>query len=293
MPELPEVETTRRIIEPYLLQHSLDIWHTDPARYQTQQAKGQRVEATSRRGKYIFLHLSGGLELIVHLGMTGGFRFVASPHTRLTVQAGPHTLYYTDARRFGKWWTVPSGDYGLIGLLGRMGPEPLEENFTLDLFKKALSGRRQIKELLLSQEAVAGIGNIYADESLWQSKIHPSRTAESLQPEEIQRLYQSLKDILKRAVDAGGSTLSDASYQQPTGQPGYFQFSHNAYAKTGQPCTHQGCKGSITKTVVAGRGTHFCPACQNESPKHPAKTPVPQASKEKIAAPIRRKSGNP
>lgn len=268
MPELPEVETTRRILEPYLLgQRIQQLLHQDPARYRnTERAEGRRVLGTSRRGKYLIVHLDKSLELIVHLGMTGGFRFQPHQHTRVTLHLPRQTLYYTDPRRFGKWWVVEAGDYREIGLLGRMGPEPLSQDFTLGGFKQALAQTsRKIKEVLLSQEAVAGVGNIYADESLWRSQIHPERPAHTLSPTEVRRLHGAIREVMGQAVEAGGSTLSDESYQQPNGEPGYFQFAHNAYDRTGQPCKRMGCKGRIVKIVVSGRGTHFCPGCQQNS----------------------------
>ncbi|MER3443691.1 MAG: DNA-formamidopyrimidine glycosylase [Armatimonadota bacterium] len=265
MPELPEVETTRRILEPYLLGRTLvRLEHTDPARYRrTELAEGRSVLGTRRRGKYLLIELEGGLEAVVHLGMTGGFRFAPHPHTRLTVHLGDAVIYYVDPRRFGKWWVVEAGDYGEIELLRRMGPEPLSEEFELEAFRQALARTpRRVKEVLLGQEAVAGVGNIYADESLWMSRIHPERPARSLRPEEVERLYQAIRGVMDRAVNAGGSTLSDASYQQPDGKPGYFQLEHNAYDRAGLPCNTPGCTGRIAKTVVGGRGTHFCPECQ-------------------------------
>jgi formamidopyrimidine-DNA glycosylase len=265
MPELPEVETTRRILEPYLLgQRIQKLRHQDPTRYRrTEWAEGRRVLATSRRGKYLLLQLDHNLEVVVHLGMTGGFRFEPHRHTRLTLTLPNQTLYYTDPRRFGRWWVVEAGDYREIGLLERMGPEPLSSDFTLASFEQALRcTKRKIKEVLLAQEAVAGVGNIYADETLWLSQIHPERPANTLLPSEIKRLYRAVREVLQQAVEAGGSTLSDASYRQPSGEPGYFQFHHQAYDRAGQPCKRKGCKGSIEKKVVGGRGTHFCPRCQ-------------------------------
>lgn len=265
MPELPEVETTRRILEPHLLgQTILRLEHADPARYRrTELAEGRKVLSTSRRGKFILLELEGGLEAAIHLGMTGGFRFTPHRHTRLRVRLEGETLYYTDPRRFGKWWVVEKGDHDEIGLLGRMGPEPLSAAFTLPAFQQHLAQTsRKIKEVLLSQESVAGVGNIYADESLWMSRIHPQRPASSLKPAEIKRLHEAIKAVLEKAVRVGGSTLSDASYKQPSGESGYFQLEHNAYDKTGQACHRPGCQGKIRKIVVGGRGTHFCPNCQ-------------------------------
>lgn len=265
MPELPEVETTRRILEPYLLgQRIQKLLHQDPARYQrTELAEGCRVLAVSRRGKYLIWHLDKSLELIVHLGMTGGFRFEPHRHTRVTLHLPQQTLYFTDPRRFGKWWVVEAGDYRGIDLLRRMGPEPLSDDFTLAGFQQSLwSTARKIKEVLLLQEAVAGVGNIYADESLWLSRLHPERPAASLSGLEIRRLYRAVREVMRRAVEAGGSTLSDQSYRQPGGEPGYFQLQHNAYNRTGQPCKRKGCRGRIARIVVGGRSTHFCPECQ-------------------------------
>jgi formamidopyrimidine-DNA glycosylase len=238
--------------------------HSDPLRYKhTEDAKGKKILSTRRRGKYMIWQLEHNLEAIIHLGMTGGFRFEDASHTRVKTILDGQTLYYIDPRRFGKWWVVDAGDYKEIDLLNRMGPEPLSDNFELNDFKYRLKqSKRKIKEVLLSQEIVAGVGNIYADEALWMSKIHPERPAHSLKPAEVKTLLESIKDVMQRAVEAGGSTLSDQSYQQPTGEMGYFQFEHHAYDKEGQPCTHKGCKGIIKKIYVGGRGTHFCAKCQ-------------------------------
>jgi len=265
VPELPEVETTRRILEPYLLGQTIQkLSHSDPARYRhTELAHGRKVLGTVRRGKFMLWQLEGGLEAVIHLGMTGGFRFEPHVHTRLTVELPGGSLYYTDPRRFGKWWVVEAGDYRGIDLLGRMGPEPLSEAFTPAQFQRALQRTcRRIKEVLLGQEAVAGVGNIYADESLWLGRIHPERPANTLRPAEVRRLYGAIREVMGRAVEAGGSTLCDNSYQQPTGQPGYFQLEHNAYGRSGQRCKRPGCTGKIARIVVGGRGTHFCPNCQ-------------------------------
>jgi formamidopyrimidine-DNA glycosylase len=265
VPELPEVETTRRILEPRLLgQKIIQVAHSDPARYRrTELAHGRKIEATSRRGKYLILHLEQQLEAIVHLGMTGGFRFEPHSHTRVTLVLPKTKLYFTDPRRFGRWWVVAAGDYSGIDLLSRMGPEPLSPDFNISGFKGALGQtRRKIKEVLLGQEAVAGVGNIYADESLWMARIHPERPADGLKASEVKKLFEAIREVMHRAVAAGGSTLSDQSYQQPTGEPGYFQFEHHAYDQTGQACNHPGCKGKIVKMVVGGRGTHYCSRCQ-------------------------------
>lgn len=265
MPELPEVETIRRILEPHLLGQRIQrLLHHDPSRYQhTNLAEGRRVLGIRRRGKYLLLHLDKKLEAIVHLGMTGGFRFAPHRHTRVSLQLPGQTLYYTDPRRFGKWWVVKAGDYREIDLLNRLGPEPLSQDFTLADFKKSLlKTSRKIKEVLLSQAAVAGVGNIYADESLWLAQIHPGRPSKTLSSLEVKRLYRAIPEVMGRAVEAGGSTLSDQSYQQPSGEPGYFQLELSAYDRTGLSCKRKGCTSSIVRVVLGGRGTHFCPSCQ-------------------------------
>lgn len=263
MPELPEVETTRRLIEPLVLGRSIQqIIHHNPHRYRdTQLAHQQTITTTHRRGKYLLLGLQGGLEVVVHLGMTGGFRWQPHSHTRVILTTDQTSLYFTDPRRFGRWWVIPAGEYQQVGLLGRLGPEPLSPQFTPQGLATALhKTQRALKEVLLAQEAVAGLGNIYADESLWQAQLHPQQSAQSLSAHQVDGLYQAIVHILQRAVEAGGSTLSDQGYQQPNGQPGYFQLEHRAYARQGQPC--QRCGTPLIKITVGGRGTHLCPHCQ-------------------------------
>lgn len=266
MPELPEVETTRLKIEPYLLgQRLLRLEHGVSRRYQnTHLASGRTVTRLSRRGKYLLLHLEDpgqdSLELIVHLGMTGGFRFVATPHTRVTMHIeDAEPLYFQDVRRFGKMAVVQPGVYPGMPTLSGMGPEPLGETFSEQAFVRAVAGGgKMIKPWLLSQVPVAGVGNIYADESLWAAQIHPAQTR--LKPAEVRRLYEAIRTTMQAAVEAGGSTLSDGSYQQPDGLSGSFQTRHNVYDRAGQSCNR--CGSEIIKTVLAQRGTHFCPKCQ-------------------------------
>jgi formamidopyrimidine-DNA glycosylase len=266
VPELPEVETTRLKIEPYLKGKRLArLEHDAPHRYrETHLAAGRTVARLSRRGKYLLLELDDPgqdrLELIVHLGMTGGFRFQATPHTRVTLHLEDGApLYFQDARRFGKMAVVRPGEYGGMPTLAAMGPEPLTEAFSEKAFVKALAGgNKMIKPWLLSQAPVAGVGNIYADESLWTAQLHPAQT--QLKPAEVKRLYAAIRDTMAAAVQAGGSTLSDGTYQQPDGIDGLFQMRHNVYDRAGQPCAR--CGTPIVKTVLAQRGTHFCPQCQ-------------------------------
>ena len=156
---------------------------------------------------------------------------------------------------------MDKGDYSAMALLRNIGPEPLSDDFHLKLFAEVLAKKsRKIKEVLLEQYAVAGVGNIYADESLWLAKIHPAMPSNQLSKAQSKRLFEAIKHVMHRAVEAGGSTLSDKTYQQPSGKPGYFQLEHNVYDRKGKPCNR--CGGEIQKIVLAARGTHFCPKCQ-------------------------------
>jgi formamidopyrimidine-DNA glycosylase len=276
MPELPEVETTRRALEPYLLNRTIiGVHHSDPGKYRnTLDAIGRRITSLERRGKYLIFRLEPndperdetGLDVIVHLKMTGGFRFPESGthfleaprFERLRLETDLGEVSYVDARRFGFWEVVPRNDWAHIASLANMGPEPLGEDFKLEPFTLAMSKISKVKPALLSQKPVAGVGNIYADESLWMSKIHPE--AGKLSKAQSKRLHSAIQTVMARAVEAGGSTLSDNSYQQPDGNPGYFQLEHAVYDRAGLPCNR--CGSSIEKYWLAGRGTHFCPQCQ-------------------------------
>jgi formamidopyrimidine-DNA glycosylase len=266
MPELPEVETTRRMLEPFLLGRVIrDVVHTDPERYRNTTAMlGKRIRALERRGKYLILRLDDGLDVVVHLKMTGGFRTTTTPFLepprfeRLRLVLHDGEVSYVDSRRFGFWEVTPTDQWAHMTTLAAMGPEPLSEDFALEAFAALMAKVSKVKPALLSQKPVAGVGNIYADESLWRAKIHPE--AAKLSKAQSKRLYNAIKETMARAVEVGGSTLSDGSYQQPNGEPGYFKLEHAVYDRAGQPCPR--CGTGIEKYFLAQRGTHFCPKCQ-------------------------------
>ncbi|WP_034387871.1 DNA-formamidopyrimidine glycosylase [Deinococcus sp. YIM 77859] len=271
MPELPEVETTRRKLEPLLMGRTiLEITHDAPHRYRdTHRAHGRRVRGLSRRGKYLMLHLAAAgaaederhdLELVVHLGMTGGFRLQEGPHTRAVLTTDAGSLYFHDPRRFGKMAVVPAGEYRGMPTLLAMGPEPLSEDFREEDFARLAARAGAVKPWLLSQKPVSGVGNIYADESLWRARIHPAQT--HLTREEAGRLYHAIRAVMHEAVEAGGSSLGDGlgNYRQHDGERGSFQGRHNVYGRAGAPCPR--CGTPLQKTVLGGRGTHVCPRCQ-------------------------------
>ncbi|GGJ17936.1 bifunctional DNA-formamidopyrimidine glycosylase/DNA-(apurinic or apyrimidinic site) lyase [Deinococcus roseus] len=260
MPELPEVETTRKLIEPFVLGQVIEaIDHEKNHRYtDLANVVGKRITELTRRGKYIIAHFEEPLEMIVHLGMTGGFRLQEGKHTRVTLKTAKGTVYFQDARKFGKWQVVPKGEYAALPTLHEMGPEPLSDDFKLEDFVKEMRHAGKVKPHLMSQKPVAGLGNIYADEALWHAQIHPE--AVNLSEEQSTRLYHAIRQVIARAVEAGGSTLSDQTYAQLDGNPGYFQLDHVAYARDGKPCKR--CGTPLEKYWLAQRGTHYCPTCQ-------------------------------
>lgn len=280
MPELPEVETTRRKIAPLVTGRTvLEIEHLSPEKYpDTALAHGRTVLEPQRRGKYLILPLldaetgEADRELVVHLGMTGGFRLEQGPHTRLTIRLAdaaapssePQTLYFNDPRRFGKVRVVTAGDYAALPTLAQMGPEPLGDDFTLFEFTEAAARAGAVKPWLLSQKPVAGVGNIYADEALWRARIHPAQT--HLNAEQAARLYTAVREVMHEAVESGGSSLGSGAgnYRQHDGDLGGFQLQHAAYGRGGQPCPN--CGTPIEKVVLGQRGTHFCPQCQQVQP---------------------------
>ena len=278
MPELPEVETIvrglrgllpgRRIVSVRL---GKTDFMDDPAALE-RDLPGQRIEAVQRYGKFVLLRLAtpsavsspengGRSSLLVHLGMTGHLspRPAAEPpplhtHACFVLDDG-YELRYTDARRFGRMALVPED--ALAGILGKLGLDPLEA--TQAEFRQCLAGRRaMIKALLLDQRVLRGLGNIYADESLWRARIHPARHAARLSGQQMSLLYRSVRRVLSDAIRLRGSSISN--FVDATGMPGEYQMRHRAYGRAGKGCFRCGAK--IRRVLVAGRSSHFCPRCQ-------------------------------
>jgi formamidopyrimidine-DNA glycosylase len=264
MPEGPEVETYRTRLEPRLRgrtfsrvrvhDHRLTM-PLDPAEVEAE-LTGERVAAVERRGKYLVIRFESGLALVVHLRMTGGFPEEPATHERAVIDLDDGTgLSYRDVRRFGTWHVLAPAalqDY----LSARLGPEPLGSRFTTRFLAERLARRRAaLKAVLLDQRVVAGMGNIYADETLWHSRLHPLRPAAELGPEEIAALRRGVRLALRRGIERQGANLGDGAY--PSGS---MQDEFRVYGRTGEPCRR--CRTPIEKTRVAGRGTHFCPHCQ-------------------------------
>ena len=268
MPELPEVETVRRELEPWLtgrgiVRASRVDAPQGPKYAGLERAAGQRIEAVGRRGKFLLLPLSAGDELIIHLGMTG--LLSAKPpdkHLRVRLELSPGAnpvLYFRDARRFGRFLVVPAGDYRSLPTLHGMGPEPLEASFAPEPFAEALRrSSMPIKSYLLSQRPVAGVGNIYADEALWRSGVHPLTPARAVPQERVPALAGAIRNVLAASIAAQGTTLSD--YRTVNGEVGAYLSKLNVYGHAEAPCPR--CGQPISKIVLGGRGTHFCSRCQ-------------------------------
>jgi formamidopyrimidine-DNA glycosylase len=270
MPELPEVETIARGLGATLPGRrvvSVRLGKTDfiddPAAVK-RQVPGARIVAVRRYGKFLLLDLETvdrAFSLLVHLGMTG--RLVTSDakapiprhtHVLMALDDG-RELRYTDVRRFGRMGILADG--AEESRLGSLGIDPLEAPERE--FIALLHGRRaRIKALLLDQTVLRGIGNIYADESLWRARIHPRRLGANLTPQEIGRLYRAMRKVLEEAIEARGSSIAD--YVDSDGNLGGFQRLHRVYQRQGQKCFR--CGARIRRAMVAGRSSHFCPQCQ-------------------------------
>jgi formamidopyrimidine-DNA glycosylase len=264
MPELPEVETVRRQLEPLVTGHRIvEAWgHPSPKFASAVFAAGPVVEGVARRGKYLLLGLDDGRELVVHLGMTGQLRLrpdgEADPYVRAwwAFEDG-RVLELRDVRRFGRVGVVPAGDHGALPTLAAQGPEPWDP--VLDdggLWQQLRRSKVRIKTQLLSQRPLAGVGNIYADEALWRAGIHPARR--SITRAESIVLLGALRDVLEQGIANGGTTLRD--YRTVEGSPGRNQLELGCYGRAGEPCLR--CGTALRRMVVDARGTTFCPTCQ-------------------------------
>jgi formamidopyrimidine-DNA glycosylase len=275
VPELPEVETIRAALERVLAGKGLvrvriadpRLTRPEPPEAIAAALEGDRVTAVRRRGKYVVIELESLRHLLVHLRMTGSFlhgrngSLEEDQYQRAVVTLDDGSdVGYRDVRRFGTWLLLESGE--LDGYLAsRLGLEPLDREFTPRRLRAALDGRRApIKAALLDQRIVAGIGNIYADEALWEARVHPLRPAGELAGEDVARLHRAIRKVLAHAIDRGGATLDDRNYRDPSGREGSMQDEFRVYGREGKPCPR--CRAAIAKKRIGGRGTCFCPRCQ-------------------------------
>lgn len=268
MPELPEVETVRRSLRPVIGRRIEAVAVTEPRlRRRTaddfaHRLVGQTVQDIERRGKYLLFQLSGGDCLLAHLGMTGALllQVEGTPpqrHDHVCVRlSGGLQLIYNDPRRFG---LLRVGQAGGFMELKQIGPDPLSDDFTVAHLAALARGRkRPVKNLLMDQRALGGIGNIYANEILFRAGIRPSRPSRRLTRRELEALLRATRAVLQKAIRLGGSSISD--YRDGTGKTGYFQLRLAVYDRAGQPCRR--CGTAIRRTVHAGRSSFYCPRCQ-------------------------------
>ncbi|MEM0947076.1 MAG: bifunctional DNA-formamidopyrimidine glycosylase/DNA-(apurinic or apyrimidinic site) lyase [Pseudomonadota bacterium] len=282
MPELPEVETVRRGLEPVLTGRRIaraavnrpDLRWPLPDNMAAR-LTGQTVTALRRRSKYILADLSSGETLIIHLGMSGrmlisgaqvGAFYHDHPapakhdHVVLDIEGGARVTF-NDARRFGAMDLTPTADADAHWLLDRIGPEPLGNTFNEDYLVAAFKGRNMpVKSALLDQRIVAGLGNIYVCEALHRAGISPRRKAGRIAEERVRALVPVIRAVLTDAIEAGGSSLRD--YRQADGELGYFQHTFRVYGREGATCVTPNCLGTVTRIVQSGRSTFHCVTCQ-------------------------------
>ena len=267
MPELPEVETIKKALEPFLTGRTFSgvrITDTRPVQKLSLEEfcvglAGRKISGLSRRGKYLIIGLSGGGNLIIHLRMTGALLWDPAkeePFTRMEFFFdGGGRLVYTDVRRFGTMYLTADPNE----VVGKLGIEPLSRQFTREALANILKRRSlPVKSSLLNQEHIAGIGNMYADEALFVAGIHPQQPANSLSTAQISRLHQAIKKVLKQGIKNQGASVRN--YRGPDGSKGRAHEEFCVAHREGRPCP--ACGGPIKRIVVGQRGTYYCPCCQ-------------------------------
>jgi formamidopyrimidine-DNA glycosylase len=290
MPELPEVETIVRDLNKKVLKRTfVDVWtdfpnnikKPDPEEFK-KEIRGRKIISIKRRGKNIIFVLSGQKTLLIHQKMTGhlllgvwskeGSSWV--PQKKGPMSDDPrnkflHLIFFlddkkqlalSDLRKFAKIELWDSLEFDKSEVVDSLGPEPLDKGFTFKVFKEVLGGKSgKIKQVLMDQSIIAGIGNIYSDEILWEARINPLRRAFKISEQELAKIYLAVKKILKKAVSVKGDSFSD--YRLLDGQKGGYQKFHNVYSREGEPCKRND-GGMIERLKIGGRSAHFCPVCQ-------------------------------
>jgi len=275
MPELPEVETIRRQLAPHLEGRRIERVEVLDARWSEPAApeeladavEGREVLAVGRRGKYFDLELEGEVHLVMHLRMTGNLLFVPAgdderPHVRVRLALDDgSTVLFADPRRFGTGLALLGDEARDEYFSTRLGVEPLSADFTPEALRALAKGRRSpVKAFLLSQERIAGVGNIYADEALFRARIHPLRPVGTLRRAQVEALHSAVVESLQAGIDARGASIDD--FRHTDGARGSFQDRFLVHRREGEPCPR--CGTAIVKLRAAGRGTYICPRCQRE-----------------------------
>jgi formamidopyrimidine-DNA glycosylase len=273
MPELPEVETIRRSLLTKLPDRTVTEIQVRDARLRVpvdaerldELIAGRRVTDLSRRAKYLIIHFDSGSALLIHLGMSGqlllvpeGLPFAKHDHVIFSLDDRLE-LRFRDPRRFGMVVALGEAALNTYPPLNQLGPEPLAANCNVDyLFERSRGSKQPVKNFLMDQRVIVGVGNIYASESLFLAGIHPLKPAGSISRARCQRLMEAVKRVLRDAIRQGGTTLSD--FRDSDGNAGYFQVALRVYGRKGESC--HTCRTTIRAQVVAGRSTFFCPKCQ-------------------------------
>jgi len=266
MPELPEVETIKNEIAPVMVGRKIKtveiFWDgmvkQPSAKEFCARVTGRTIEKITRRGKYLFLHLDKNGILMMHMKMTGSL-LINPAHSRFT-RAVLHldngtAIHFSDPRKFARMWLEKNED----AVIDKLGPEPIDKDFTVKTLADILKNRTApVKAVLLDQAIIAGIGNMYADEALYDARVHPAKAAEKLSPAEIKRLHSSIRKVLLKGIEKKGASVRD--YVRPDGKPGTAHDDFVVAHGTGKTCSS--CGGSIQRIVVRGRGTYLCPKCQ-------------------------------
>ena len=272
MPEMPEVETVRRTLEPLIkgkIISNVTIWYdkiiVNDADFFQRKVVGQKILAIDRYGKYLLIRLTNNLTIVSHLRMEGKYHFLDSDapkqkHEHIQFAFSDNTyLRYDDVRKFGRMQLIETGTERRNTGIKNLGFEPNSEDFTLDFFLNRVKARkRAIKNVLLDQSIVCGLGNIYTDEVLWQSKIHPLSIANKIAQDSLVELFYDINNTIKIAIQYHGTTFH--SFLDADGHTGKYQSMLKVYGKSGEPCSR--CNTTLEKIKVNGRGTTFCPLCQ-------------------------------
>jgi formamidopyrimidine-DNA glycosylase len=278
MPELPEVETTTRGLQKTIVGLIIkDVW-TDLSTKDKRQKESvanprfftifkkeilnKKILSTERRAKNILINLSENKTILVHMKMTGYLFYGKDPKIKFAhvifSLSNKHYLVFSDMRKFGKITLLDTKTAHDSKHLNNVGPEPLDKKFTLKKLKERLNKKPngKIKSVLIDQSIIAGIGNIYSDEILWRTGVHPERKVSKLKEREIKLIFKAIKETLTKGINFGGDSMSD--YRNIHGLPGKFQMHHEAYRRTGEKCRKKSCKGIIKRKVINGRSAHFC-----------------------------------
>jgi len=284
MPELPEVETIKRVLEKAIVGkiiRNIEVRKVKIFQGDTQEVIGRKIEGIERRGKMLIIRLSGDKALVIHFKLTGqmvwvpqagesvavghpipfaGTRLPAkTTHVIFEIDGGK--LFYNDLRQFGWIKVISNIKHQISSIVGRLGVEPLDKEFTVEYLKRIFSRTsRPIKLVLMDQKKIAGVGNIYANEALFEARISPVKPAKKLRNEEIKKLRGAIIKVLKEGIKYGGSSAKDEAYIRPTGEPGGYQQYFRVYQRAGEKCRK--CGAVIKRINLGGRGTFFCSNCQ-------------------------------